>query len=149
LPWSKIGYERIEAMYTDIILKIGKKKFENSHLPKQEILYRAEVLRRDFTKRQLKIISMIQSLSYYIGKERAIIPKMQDWEIAGISKIKIRSELTRLMELDVIDWNEEDNSFALKDAREWKVKFHSGYNNERARELFILNLKDSGVYSEE
>jgi hypothetical protein len=149
MNWSKVGYERLTTLYKDIILNIGKKKYDNLHIPRQEMLYRAEILRRDFTKRQLKIISMIQSLSYYIGKERAIIPKMQDFEIAGISKIKIRAELTQLVEMNVIDWNEEGNSFALTDPREWKVKFHSGYNNERARELFILNLKDSGVYSEE
>lgn len=149
MSWTKMGQERLTALYKDTILKILKKKFENLHIPEQEMLYRAEVLRRNFTKRQLKIISMIHTLSYYIGKERAIIPKMRDWEIAGISKIKARSELTKLVELNVVDWNEEDNSFALKHPLEWEVEYHSGYNNERARELFILNLKDSGVHWED
>ena len=148
MPWTKLGYERLTAFYKETILKIGEKKRNNLHIPQQEMLYRAEVLRRDFTKRQLKIISMIQTLSYYIGKERAVIPKMQDWEIAGISRLKARSELAKLVEMNVIDWNEENNTFAIKDPREWKddVKYHSGYNNQRAQELFILNLKDSGVY---
>lgn len=148
MPWARLGFERVTTIYKDAIIEIGKKKFKNQHIPHMEMMFRSEVLRRDFTKRQLKIISMIQTLSYYIGKEKAIIPKMQDWEIAGISKIKIRNELTQLVELKVIDWNEDENSFNLKDPREWKVKFHSGYNDDRAKELFILNLKDSGVYSE-
>lgn len=149
MHWSEIGYDRLVTLYNDIILNIGKKKRDNLEIPRFEMLYRAEVLRRDFTKRQLKIISMIQSLSGYIGKERAIVPKMKDWEIAGISKIKARAELIKLVEMNVIDWNEEENSFAIKDPREWTgVNFHSGYNNERAREIFMLNLKDSGVYSE-
>ena len=149
MPWPIMGYERVTTVYNEIIRKIGKKKIENINLSHQEMLYRAEILRRDFTKRQLKIISMIQTLSYYIGKERAIIPKMMDWEIAGISKIKIRKELEQLRDLNVVCWNEEENSFGLKDPREWLVKYHSGYNNQRAQELFILNLKDSGVYSGE
>jgi hypothetical protein len=68
---------------------------------------------------------------------------MRDWEIAGISKIKARTELTQLVELDVITWDEEKNIFSFKDVREWKVKFHSGYNHQRATELFDLNAIDS------
>jgi hypothetical protein len=149
LPWAKNSYDRIHTLYSSVIPKIGEVKFQNKEIPEVEMLIRAEVLRRDFTKRQMKIISMILTLSFYIGKKRAIIPKMQDWEICGINKIKARAELTQLVELNVIEWDEEKNIFSIIDPREWKVKFHSGYNDERAKDLFILNLKDSGVYSEE
>lgn len=148
MPYAKLSYERIHTVYSSAIPRIGELKFKNKELPETEMLIRAEVLRRDFTKRQLKIISFIHTLSYYIGKKRAIIPKMQDFEICGISKIKIRNELTQLKELNVLDWNEDEKTFQIKDPRGWKVKFHAGYNDERAKDLFILNLKDSGVYSE-
>jgi hypothetical protein len=145
MPYAKYFYKRLENFYSKALPLIGKKKFENRHIPNQEMFIRMEIIRRDFTKRQMNIIGMILSLSYYIGKEKAIIPKMRDWEIAGISKIKARSELTQLVELDVIEWDEEENVFALKDPRLWKVKYHSGYNDERATEIFQLNLKDAGI----
>jgi hypothetical protein len=149
VPWARTTYERITTKYNEAIKRIGKKKAEDLNIPKQEMLLRIEVLRRDFTKRQLKIISMLLTLSYYVGKKQAIVPKMQDWEIAGISKIKARTELMQLKEMNVINCDEEQNLFSLKDPREWKVKFHSGYNDERADEILVLNMKDSGVYVDE
>jgi hypothetical protein len=145
MPWAKFGYERIRTVYSKAFLEIWKKKSENVFIPEREMLIRGEILKRDFTKRQMKIISMILTLSCYIGKEKAIIPKMQDFELAGISKIKIRNELTQLVGMNVIEWNEEENTFSIKDPREWKAKYHSGYNDPRAQELFILNLKDMGI----
>lgn len=149
MPWSRNSYERVHTIYNSAIPKIGDKKFKDIQLPEMEMLIRAEVLRRDLTKRQMNIISMVLTLSYYVGKERAIIPKMMDFEICGVSKIKARSELTKLVELNILEWNEKENTFQIKDPRGWKAKYNHGYNDERAKELFILNLKDSGVYSEE
>ncbi|WP_026572470.1 replication protein [Bacillus sp. UNC438CL73TsuS30] len=145
MPYAKYFHKRLESFYSKVLPLIGKKKFEQPCLSNQEMFIRMEVLRRNFTKRQMNIISMILSLSFYIGKEKAIIPKMRDWEIAGISKIKARSELTQLVELGVIEWDEEKNIFSLTDPRGWKVKYHSGYNDERASEIFLLNLKDTGI----
>jgi hypothetical protein len=143
MPWAKLCYDEVTGMYAEILPKIGELKFKKPYIPQLELMVRAEVLRRDFTKRQLKIISMILSFSYYVGKEKAIIPKMQDWELCGINKIKARSELTQLANMNVIEWNEEENSFAFKDIREWEVKYHSGYNHNRMLELFDLNWKDA------
>jgi hypothetical protein len=143
MPWATIGYEQITTDYADIFKKIGQKKFEDQSIPHRELMVRTEVLRRDITKRQLKIISMILTLSYYLGKEHAIIPKMRDFEIAGISKIKVRTELIQLVELDVINWDEEKSLFSFKDVREWKLKFNNGYNHDRATELFELNVIDA------
>jgi hypothetical protein len=148
LPWARSTYEKIITKYKDSIKRIGKKKFDDDRIPEQEMLLRVEVLRRDFTKRQLKIISMVLSLSYYLGKKSAIIPKMQDWELAGISKIKARNELRQLVEMKVLDWDEEKNVFSFRDPREWEVKYHSGYNHERAHDVIELNMRDSGVYDD-
>jgi hypothetical protein len=145
MPYAKYFHKRLESFYSKVLPLIGRKKIEKPYLSNREMFIRMEVLRRDLTKRQMNIISMILSLSYYIGKEKALVPKMRDWEIAGISKIKARSELTQLVDLGVIEWDEEENSFALTDPRGWKVKYHSGYNDERATEIFLLNLKDTGI----
>jgi hypothetical protein len=129
----------------DVLRKIGAKKIKSPEKVKREMLIRGEVLRRNFTKRQMNILSFLMAYSLYLGKERAIIPKMRDFEIAGVGKDKIRSELDRLVELNVLDWNQEEKSFAVKDPWEWEIKYHSGYNHERGTELFLLNLSDLGI----
>lgn len=149
MPWVKYFRDRVMNLYPNALRKIGEHKFKNPDIPLKELMIRGEVLKRDFTKRQMNIISLIFSFSYYLGKERAVIPKMQDFELAGVSKVKIRNELLQLVEMDIIDWNEEDNTFAIKDIRGWKAKYHSGYNDERSTELFKLNLKDAGIIIEE
>jgi hypothetical protein len=144
LPWSKTSREEID-FYMDVLRKIGAKKIKSPEKVKREMLIRGEVLRRNFTKRQMNILSFLMAYSLYLGKERAIIPKMRDFEIAGVGKDKIRKELDRLVELNVLDWNQEEKSFAVKDPWGWKVKYHSGYNHERGTELFLLNLSDLGI----
>lgn len=149
MPWARKLHDHMD-LFMKSLSKIGANKLENLDLPRREFLVRVEVLRRDFTKRQMNIVTMIFSFSLYLGKEKAIVPKMRDFEITGVSKDKIRGELTQLVEMNVLDWNKEENSFRLKDPREWNVKYHSGYNDSRAQEIFILNLKDAGIdpYSE-
>jgi hypothetical protein len=145
MPWSKYSHERVNTYYAEALKKIEKKRIDNPYIGIQQLLIRGELLKRDFTKRQMNILNGILTLSYLLGKEKAIVPKMQDWEIVGVSKVKIRNELTQLVNMDVIEWKEEENSFRVKDIREWKAKYHSGYNNERADELFALNIRDAGI----
>jgi hypothetical protein len=145
MPWSNHAHERVTAFYSEALKGIEKKKLDNPHLFIQQMLIHGEMLKRDFTKRQMNIICAILTLSYLLGKETAIVPKMRDWEIVGISKVKIRQELTQLVKMDVLHWEEEGNVFRIKDIREWKAKYHNGYNDERANELFALNIKDSGI----
>ncbi len=150
MPWAKKTNDELD-FYMDVLRKIGAKKINNPKRTKRELLIRGEVLRRNFTKRQMNIISFIFSFSLYLGKEKAIIPKMRDFEIAGVGKDKIRNEIDQLVELNVLDWNQEEKTFAVKDPWEWKVKYHAGYNHERGIELFLLNLNDAGIelYSDE
>jgi hypothetical protein len=143
MPWAKMAHDRMTNFYIKSLRKIGENKLKNPDIPLRESLIRGEVLKRDFTKRQQNIISMIFTLSYYLGKPSAIIPKMQDFEIAGINKVKARKELTQLVEMNVLEWDEKNHIFSIKDIREWKVKYHSGYNDERAKDIFELNLRDS------
>jgi hypothetical protein len=149
MPWAKMTHERMNSVYTKLLEDIHDGKHRTMDFTIKEMLVRAEFLKRDFTKRQLKILSMIFTLSFQYGKEWALIPKMKDFELAGISKIKIRSEIDQLLEMRVIEWNHDENTFSIKNPLEWTAPYHSGYNDERSRELFLLNLKHANINVEE
>jgi hypothetical protein len=142
MPWAHLTFERMKSVYAELIQLIHDGKHTNIEISAMETLIRAEYAKRDFTKRQLKIIAMIFSLSYPFGKDWAVIPKMRDFELAGISKIKIRKELDQLIDMGVVEWKPEENLFKITDPRKWTgAEYHSGYNDDRSRELFMINLK--------
>jgi hypothetical protein len=68
---------------------------------------------------------------------------MKDFELCGISKIKIRQELNLLIYYNMIEWNEEKHLFRIKPSEEWKAPFHGGFDPERGMELVKLNLQHS------
>lgn len=143
MPWARSTYERLVTLYPELLKTLKEK--QSDAMMYADLLIRAEILKRDFTKRQQKILGMIYTFSYAYGKEWALIPKMRDFEICGVSKIKIRKELDQLVEMDIIEWNEEAHLFRMKDPREWKAAYISSYNDNRSRELFILNLRHANV----
>lgn len=147
VPWAKLEYEKMKTVQVKLLEDLHEARHNvDFEFIVQEMLIRTEFLRRDFTKRQMTIMTFIYNFSFGFGKEWAVVPKMKDWEIAGISKIKIRKEIDHLVEMGVIDWNMEENKFRLKDPREWiGASYNSGFNNNRADELFYLNLQDAKV----
>jgi hypothetical protein len=146
MPWAKQTHERIMTVYKEIIEKVAVKD-RNMELAVNELLVRAEILKRDFTKRQLVIMSYIITFSYFYGKESALIPKLKDFSLAGISPTKVKDELVKLEEMQVITWvrGKGYNEFSINDPREWKAEYHSSYDDARSKELFFLNLKHAGV----
>jgi hypothetical protein len=146
MPWAKMTYNRIQTIYAELFDKVFVKS-RNSELIAKDALIRAEILKRDFTKRQLTILTFIETFSFPYGKESAIIPKLKDFEVAGISATKVKDELTKLIDLNVITWErgKDTNEFWINDPREWKANYHSTYNDIRSRELFFLNLRHAGV----
>lgn len=149
MPWAKMTHDRMNGVYHKLLEDINTGKYKTMEFTIKELLVRAEFLKRDFTKRQLKILSMIFTLSFQYGKEWALIPKMKDFELAGISKIKIRSEIDQLIDMKVIKWNQAENLFCITNPIEWTAPYHSGYSDERSRELFFLNLKHANIDVEE
>jgi hypothetical protein len=146
MPWANNSHERIVKYYTKLLEDISEKKYNDVSFIIEETLIRAEIIKRDFKKRQLNILSLIFIFSYGYGKEWALIPKMMDFELSGISRIKIRKELDELIGMRVIEWKKEEHLFRIKDPREWKgAPYHSGYNDDRSRELFFLNLSHAGI----
>jgi hypothetical protein len=116
---------------------IGGLELEN--VVYKSLSVRTEMLKRDLTKRQVNIIHFIYALSYI--KDYAIIPKLQDFELCGISKTLIKKELEKLININVITWKKEENYFRLNEISEWNAPYHYGYNSVRAGELFEMNVK--------
>lgn len=146
MPWAKQTHERIQTMYKGLIedRAIVNKDID---LLIKEMLVRAEILKRDLTKRQLVVLSFIITFSYFYGKDSALIPKLKDFSLAGISPTKVKDELVKLEEMGVIKWKrgKGTNEFSINDPREWTVPYHMNYDDRRSRELFLLNLKHAGA----
>ena len=146
MTWAKHTHERILTVYKEIVEEYAIKN-RNMDLAINEMLIRAELLKRDLTKRQLVILTYIMTFSYFYGKESALIPKLKDFSLAGISPTKIKDELLKLEEMHVIEWKrgKDYNEYSINDPREWKAAYHSNYDDRRSKELFFLNLKHAGA----
>lgn len=120
------------------------RELEDEYIVK-EMMIRGEVLKRDFTKRQQNIIWFIYTFSFYYGKDKALIPRLQDFELCGIGRTKIKQELDKLINMNVIEHNELLSLYGITDPSKWLAPYHAGYNPSRSQELFLLNLRDAGV----
>lgn len=146
MPWAMDIYDQLNESQKKVLKEVHERKY---HISMDKILaeiqVRTEFLRRDFTKRQMNIITFIYNYSFGFGKEWALIPKMKDFEIAGISKIIARKEIEKLVEMGVVEWNQEDNLFRIKDPREWETAYNNGFSHDRSRELRRINVIHSGI----
>lgn len=146
MTWERMKNDKLVTIYADLYEELFPSRM-NKELAIKEVLVITEVLKRDFTKRQLCILGSIMTFSYFHGKESALIPRLSDFELAGISKTKINAELTRLVEMNVIKWvrGKDYNEFSFNDPNEWKSEYHKKYNRQRSTEIFFLNLKHAGL----
>jgi hypothetical protein len=130
-------------------VKNRKKKHIPDKIVALEMMVRSEITKRNFTKRQQNILMFICNYSLTFGKRSAVIPQIQDFEVCGISKTKAREEIDKLVDMNVIDWNMDENRFSIKKPFEWNVPFHSGYRDMRTQELFFINFKDAKMSIED
>ena len=114
---------------------------------KKSTFIREELLKRDFTKRQLNILWFIYRYSFFYGKEEAIITHLSDFELCGVHRTKIKEELLKLEEMNVIGIDLTIKSYWIKEPTKWKTPYHKDYDSKRARELFLLNLRDSKSFN--
>jgi hypothetical protein len=144
VPWRNLSYDDTVRIYSDLMSEVyGKMDFD---LIVKELLVRAEMFKYDFTKRQMIIIMFIITFSYNIGQELAYIPRLNDFYIAGISPTKVKSELEKLVKMGVINWDQKENIFQIKDPREWiGVSLNVGYSDSRAIDLYFKNLDRAGI----
>lgn len=144
MPWGKDVYENTLSLYRDMLEDSYLKLRNDSELSTKELLVRINIFKHDFTKRQLNILSFIVTMSYLCGKHFAIIPKLIDFQVAGISLSKAKIELVKLEEMNVIKWDRDENIFEICDPKRWTVPFNVEYNSDRNSQLLRLNLKHTG-----
>jgi len=94
----------------------------------------------DFTKRQSKILGLILLLSRQNLHAAAHIPDYCDFAQTGVSKTKIKEELVKLEEANVLNWDRDKMLFKINEnSNEWKVKSNSLFNEKRFEQLLELN----------
>lgn len=136
--------EEQEERYSRVLEMLGEYfQDRDNEIVAQELIVRSEFLKRDFTKRQLNILLLIHRFSLGFGKECAIIPQIQDFEICGVSKTKVRQELDKLLDLDVIEWNKDENLFKISKPSMWKADYHKSHVHTRFIELMTINALDA------
>jgi hypothetical protein len=141
MPYAREDERRTTRLFQSIIEEYLKNR--QAEIVIKDLLVKSEILKRDFTKRQLNILSYIQSLSFGFGKEEALIPQTQDFELCGVSKTKARQEIDKLIEMGVINFNEVENLYSINPPSKWDASYHKGYVETRSQELFILNAIDA------
>jgi hypothetical protein len=145
MPFAKNTHERTEKVYKKFLKEAIIKINGNYDLRIKELLIKSDIQKRDFTKRQLNILSLIITFSYNYGKETAIL-KPTDFSLCGIPSKKIIGEINKLIELNVIKWDKDFNEFSIVEPRFWdNVPFHDHFDEKRSIELFLLNLRHAGI----
>jgi hypothetical protein len=146
MPWSKLSRHKLPAAYKALFDKIIMKK-RDPEMTVREVFIRTQILKYDFTKRQLCILSTIITFSYFYGKKTAWIPKLKDFSLSGVSPTKITGELEALVDMNVITWHrgKDFNEFEINSPTEWRAPYHSGFDSRRSEELFFLNLKHADI----
>lgn len=100
---------------------------------------RIEVFRRDLTKRQKAIVWMVHLYSFSMGKDEAIIPKLSDFELCGVSKYKVKAELEKLIEINVLRWEKDINTFSIISPLDWNAPVNDMWDQVRFDSLYELN----------
>jgi hypothetical protein len=96
---------------------------------------------RNFTKRQTQIMALLLTLTIRQGGIRCYIPKLSYFEQCGISKTKIREELEKLEELNVILWDREQMIFVMNpNTDEWKAPAFKTFDKVKYKSLIDINL---------
>lgn len=101
-----------------------------------------EIIRRDFSKRQLAILHFILRLSYGCHRKDCVIEKLNDFEVVGIYKQDTKKELNYLVETNVICWDQENNIFSLnKNYETWQINPSKGWNKTKFDQLIYQNIR--------
>ncbi|MGP4041924.1 replication protein [Gracilibacillus sp. D59] len=105
-----------------------------------------EILRRDFSKRQMNLILFIWRLSYGTGQKDCKVKRFNQFEIAGVYKNDIKKELKFLRECSVLEWDEDSMVFSInKDYHLWQVSPNKNWEGDKFKDLIHLNLNRKKV----
>lgn len=105
-----------------------------------------EILRRDFSKRQQKLILFIWRLSYGTGQKDCEIKRFNQFEIVGLNKSDIKKEITYLRICKVLEWDESNMVFAInKNYKIWQVNPVKSWDEGGFKDLIHDNLSRKKV----
>ncbi|MEN2465937.1 replication protein [Ornithinibacillus sp. JPR2-1] len=100
-----------------------------------------EILRRNFSKRQLNLILFIWRLSYGTGQKDCKIDKFNLLELAGMYKQDVKKELKFLRDCAVLNWDETTMIFSInKDYHLWQITPNKNWDDDKFSELIHQNL---------
>jgi len=103
-------------------------------------LYEA-IMQTDFTKRQRNILDFVIRMSYGCQKKYAIL-KPSDFELVGVGKNAIGSELRYLMHANVL--NIDGYVIQInKDYERWRVSMVKNFNKEKFNQVLKRNLSET------
>lgn len=101
-----------------------------------------EIIRRDFSKRQLAVLHFLIRLSYGCHRKDCFIERFNYFELAGINKVDIKKELKFLRECGVINWDETTMLFSInKDYEKWQITPIKGFEKGKFDQIIHENLK--------
>lgn len=101
-----------------------------------------EIIRRNFTKRQLDILLLILRLSYGCNRKVALIPKQKDFYLCGIGENHIKDEIKFLIQCKVLNKGIEKGEYLFnKNYEQWQITPVLKWDTERFKELIHINLK--------
>ncbi|MCG5104410.1 replication protein [Oceanobacillus alkalisoli] len=105
-----------------------------------------EILRRNFSKRQLNLILFLWRLSYGTGQKDCKIEKFNQLELAGMYKQDVKKELEHLRECAVLNWDEKTMVFSInKNYKMWQITPNKNWDSEKFDSLIHLNLSRKKV----
>lgn|GEM_PF-6271146 len=112
-----------------------------------------ELIKRNFTKRQMSILLLIMRLSSGCQRSYAFIPKLVDFAVCGVGKTNVKEALNTLVEQNVIMWDKAECTFSINEnVQDWDVEIVSGWENEGFQKLLRLNLEkqsqNNNIYAE-
>lgn len=117
-----------------------KNAIKNNDWIKATEIWVQNIICRDITKRQFKILGLIHLLCIHNKRMECRIPTLTSFEVTGVSRHKIRSEIEKLEKINIVSWDREKMIFKINvDIDTWKVPFSETYKPSKLETLFTLN----------
>jgi hypothetical protein len=102
-----------------------------------------EILRRDFTKRQMSIVFFVFRVSMENHHNYAKIDKLKYFQLCGISPTKIQKELTQLVDFNVFIIKGPNHYVINKNVKDWKVEIVKDWDEACFQTLLSNNRQDN------
>lgn len=98
------------------------------------------IICRDFTKRQIKILSMIHLFCMHNSKMECHIPHLSSFEVTGLGRSKIREEIEKLVDANVLTWDTQNMIFKINNStKHWNVKLSENFASNKVKQILDLN----------